>query len=242
MQFSFFASLSVLLTYCIVFSAAASPDCFTRIGNGSTTTSDVSARVTTGLICSISTCETTLSGYVNESSTLDITTSHTAEVLETMGTAFNVPFNEVKFEAMGGRWMIGRGQTGYISYDYSLLCYEGVIEKDCFDDIPVGTPVMACRPRNTGEDPNGPNYRDGRLTFVETDEATAQSMTDNPALAVELPDADDSSTNNISDTTIYNTPESGAINLLGQGSWQSSLLTVTMLVAVMTTGNYIAAI
>lgn len=242
MYFQFYNTLSILLAYCTVSSAAASADCFTGIGSSYTTSSDASARITAGFTCSNSTCTIRSGGYVKESSTLNITTRHTTEVLGTIGRAFNVSFNEVKYEQMNAENIFGPRQNGYIIYNYSLLCYLGVIEKHCFDDIPAGTPVMACRPRSQAEDPNGPNYRDGHLTFVETDEATARSITDNPALTLKLPDDNGTNNNtNATNATIYSSTESAAINLLGQGGWRSSILTTAIVMTVTKTGEYLIA-
>lgn len=221
MSFSFFAVLSVLLAYYTVSSAAASADCLRQTGFPANSSS-IPARISVGVACSETenrTCSVQSGGYVEASSTLNITTSHTADILDTFGKAHNVPFNQVKYvDGSNSEFNVEPGQNGYIGYTFSQRCYTGVIEGDCFDDVSTGTPVTACRPRIEQNISNEPTLQ-GDITFVDTDEATARNMTDNPALAVK-PKA------------------SGAVDLLGQGGWRSSLLMVTIVMGVVMIENF----
>lgn len=238
MYFSFFAILSVLLAYYTVFSAAASADCFRKIGN--ITTSETSVRVSAGLACAKTekrNCTIQAFGYANASSTLNISTIHAAEVLDTIGEAFNISFNKVRYESINGSFYpISPGMNGYINFTFSFWCYSGVIAKDCFDDIPVGVPIKACQPQSSTGDMSVPSYLVSSIDLIVTDEATARNMTDNPALAIKPPK--DSGANNDTDISPNTSPHSGAVNLLGQGNWPSSLLMMTIVMTITKIGNY----
>lgn len=226
MHFSFFAILSVLLAYYAVPSAAASADCLRQIGFAVNLPS-IPARISVGVVCPKAenrNCSSVRSGgYLKAASTLNITTRHTADVFDTFDKSFNVPFDQVKYvDGSGSEYDVGPGMSGYIGYIFSQTCYTGVIEKDCFNDIPTGTPVTACRPQIQQRNADGPPSLDGHIEFVNTDEATARNMTDNPALAVKPKD-------------------SGAVNLLSHEGWRPSLLAVTMVMTIMKVGNSLVA-
>ena len=225
MYVSFFAIVSVLLAYYTVPSAAASADCLRQTGFPANSSS-IPARISVGVACSKTenrTCSVQSGGYVKAASKLNITTKHTADVFDTFSKSFNVPFDQVKYvDGSGSEYDVGLGTSGYIGYTFSQTCYTGVIDKDCFDDIPTGTPVTACRPQIQQTNVHGPPSLQGRIEFVNTDEATARNMTDNPALAVKPKD-------------------SGTVTLLGHEGWQPSLLMVTIVMTIMKVGNYFVA-
>lgn len=172
------------------------------------------------------------SGLVNAKSTLNITTTHTAEVFDAIGKAVNTPFNESMYgDVSGFSFTIGPGKNGYASYNYALFCYDGVINNECFDDISADVPVMACQPRSGGNVAAGFPRLEGLWAFVSTDEKTALNMTNNPAANVK-PDADSDVDNDTGRDS-----HSGAVKLFGQRGWWSSMMMMTIVMTVTRIGS-----
>lgn len=259
MYFSLSIILSVLLSYCTVFSAAASADCFRQEGTLEIIQSNITSRISAGVACSKAANQSCLlesDGLVSAPSTLNITTAHTAEVFDAIGKAVNspFPFNESGYGDVSRMSIsIGPGENGYISYNLYLRCYDGVIENECFDDIPAGMPVKACQPWGnviiSGE--VFPRLN-STFEFVPTDEATALNMTDNPAAALKA-EVDSGTANGTGSDTASGTgsgtasgpdsgPDSGAVKLLGQGGWWSSMVMMTVVMTTMGIGSLFFAI
>lgn len=200
------------------------------------------SRISAGVICSKEReqpCLIQAGRFLETRSTLNITTAYTAEVFDAIGKAVDVSFNESTYGNVGDIAVsIGPGDNGYISYNYTLDCYDGVIEKGCFDDI-AGVPVRACHPRGVSSTGKFP-FLEGRSLYVKTDEETALKMTDNPAVTVE-PEVD-SDANNPTDSAPESPPDSppdsSAIKLLGQRGWLSSM---TIMMTTMGIGSIVLA-
>lgn len=219
------AILSVFLAYYTVSSAAAAADCLRQTGlPTNSSTSPTYTHVTVD--CpkpDNQTCESIqTTRYVQAKRTLNITTKYTADVFDTFSKSFNVVFKDVNstFTSITNKPLNDSTpvQTDSGDHDVPQRCYTGVIQKDCFNDIPTGTAVEACRPYILDETTNGPS--DLGNETITTEEPTPS--TTNPA-----PSA---------------TPNgSVAIHLLGHGGWRSSLLMVTMVMTMMKIGNYFVA-
>lgn len=230
MYSSFFAILSfffLLLAYYTASSTAAEADCLRKTGSP-VTSSSAPTRISVGVVCSKTenrNCTIRSGGFVEIQRTTNLTTtSHNAEeIVDTFGKAYNVTFNSVTYvDVSRAEFVVEPGRNGYIGYTYSQRCYTGVIEKDCFDDIPIGTPVTTCQPYMQRNDTVGLWSLPSKKEFFDTDEATARKMTTNPALRVS-PDL------------------SGAAHLLSHGGWPSSLLMVIMVMTVVRIGDYFIA-
>lgn len=222
---SFFAILSVFLACHTASSAAASADCLGQTEIPANQTNDHGDITFTvhGENHPLPGNEnvTFISGtFVNASSTLNITTRYTADVLDTFAKAFNVSFDRVEYtfgkpvnvstdrkeEVLNER---GLGE-GDVSDVVAQRCYLGVVEKDCFDDIPTGTPVKACRPLRLNDDGSiNPDSEDPVQPPATTTAIPAPTVTPN---------------------------DSGAVNLLGQRDWRSSLLMAMIVTAVVRIG------
>lgn len=221
MYCSFVAVVSVFLGYYTVSSAAASADCLRQTGfptNSTTYTS--SSRLY--LDCPKSdngTCQyQRTTRYIEALKELNITTRNAEDVFDTFGKSFNVSFNDLHSTFVTYKPVNISSQVedeGFRGNDVPQRCYTGVIQKDCFDDILIGTPVEACRPYNPGQTTNGPS--DLGDETVRPDEP--------PASATAYPNP--TATSN----------DSGAVILLGQRGWRSSLLTVTMVITIMKIGS-----
>lgn len=216
---SFFTILSVSLACYTVSSAAASADCL-----GQTEVPANQSRYPTDILVSNFTvsfpARLNRNLHVNASSTLNISTSHTADVLDTFGQVFNVSFIPVEYtlgEFNGTSNHTKDEDERKIHDSVAQRCYIGVVEKDCFDDIPTGTSVRACRPLTLTDDGSIDDPED--LADPVQTSATASTTTATPA-----PTA--------------TSKNSGAVNFVGQGDWRSSLLMVMIVTTVVRTGLY----
>lgn len=235
--------LSVLVGYCTVFSGAASVDCFKQEGDGYTTTWNTTSRISAPISCSMSanrTCELASGGFLNVPSTLSITSTHTDEILETIGKAVDTEFKKSVYGAVpNSTFTLQPGQTGYVGFTATLRCNDGVIVgSECFDDVPAGQSVTACRPSTLGGDNSkGVPNLDGVAAFVTVDDDDLFDNTDNPA-ASSTDTPVPISTDNPAATTKPDA-DSGAVKLLGQGGvWSTTtIVMVTIVMAAMGIGS-----
>lgn len=162
---------------------------------------------------------------MNAPSTLNINTTHTTELFDAIGKAVKTEFKESIYGAVPNvTFTVDPGQTGYIGFTVTLRCYDGVIEgANCFDDVPAGVSITACQPGSlSGDTSQGVPNLDGTAAFVNTDRETAFNTTNNPA-ATAKPNAN-----------------SGAVKVLGQGGWWSTMM-MTAAVTAMGIGSCFVA-
>ena len=220
--------LSVFVGYCTVFSTAApSEDCFKQEGDLYTTTEDGASRTSAAIACSARAnvpCKLPFGGFLNEPRTLNISSTHTDEIFDLIGKVVDTEFKKSIYGSVTtGNFTVEPGQTGYMAFTQYLACNDGVIVgSECFDDVPAGTSVAACRPETLGgTDSKGLPILNGASTFVRTgqDPEVAPTATGNPA-ATTKPDAD-----------------SGAVKLLGQGGWWPTMMMAAVVMAAMGMGT-----
>lgn len=227
---SFFAVLFVLLACYTTSSAAASADCLGQKeipANQSRKPTDLDINIG-GVTYPLPNNRnyTFQSGAnVNASSTVNISTVYTANVLDSFSKVFNVSFSRLEYTFGTSRNVsshtveIENGPPGFDDFSevVSQGCYTGVVERGCFDDIPIGTPVSACR--------SLPLKDDGSLNEDSIRPSATAPSTTAPLAPTVTPQ------------------DNGAVNLLllGQGDWRSTLLMTMIVTTVVRTGVYFIA-
>lgn len=217
--------LSVLVGYCTVFSAAAaSKDCFKQKRNSYTKPEDGASIISAPIACSKlanATCQLPYGGFLNQPRTLSISSTHTDDIFDLIGKVANTEFKKSIYGAVpNGSYAILPGQTGQVDFTQILECYDGtIVRSQCFDDVPAGTSVTACRPFTlSGKDSKGVQYLNGVAAFVTTggDPEVPPKSTDNPA-ANTKPDGN-----------------SGAVRLFAQGDL---MMMITLMAATIGIGS-----
>jgi hypothetical protein len=172
---------------CPAFTAAASADCFKQQRDSYTTSAKDTKRISAGVACPESAaqpCSLETGGFVNATSTLNITTGNTAEVFAAVGRAANTQFAVFLNGSVANQTItVEPGRTGYFGFTVTYRCYAGVLE-DCRAEVgvPNGTAVEACQPATLdSETSQGVPIMDGSGSFVDTDQKTIADMTTNPA-------------------------------------------------------------
>lgn len=237
-----FAVLSVFLAYYTTFSAAASADCLRQIGFPANSQRYSTFTNASGVTCirhsklDNRTC-TWQETYkeVDLSTTLNITTKYDVDVFDTFAQSFNVSFHDVNYSSSHLNGTVSSDSVesedspdaevtpvlsgnSYGGSVFPQRCYIGEIVKDCFNDIPTGTRVKACRPFIPDEGEDEPSDLEDEI--VRPGEVVTPTRT-----GVITPTA--------------RPTNSGAVHLLDHAGWRSSLLTVAMMATIMKIGNYL---
>ncbi|KAL8902851.1 MAG: hypothetical protein Q9207_004340 [Kuettlingeria erythrocarpa] len=184
-------SLSPLLL--LLFSKCmAATDCFTQVGDRYTKPSIVTHRVSVGIICPPSennvTCPLVVEGLIQESATLNISTTSETEIFDAIQTA-DRPFNaSIRGSGPKFTYPVEPGRTGYYGFTPTFACFAGTLGDCIGGDVQPGTPIEACTPLTlSGGTAEGTPTLDGTGAFVEADNIS--DMTTNPS-ATAMPAAE----------------------------------------------------
>lgn len=239
MYCSIIAVLSISFAFFTFSSAAASAGCLRQTGFPVTsplhpTNSSVEASCIKFLESDNKTCTLQrISEHVQLYKTLNSTFTQSAaeDVFDAFSKSFNVSFNDVngtfitdseppnvgfnsaKNETSpGAEYYPQLSGNSYGGKVFSRRCYTGVVKKNCFNAIPIGTALEACRPFIPDEITKEPADSDDET--IRLDEVSPSTRTGS-LVATATP------------------ADSGAIHLFGRAGWQSSLLIVTMVMTIM---------
>lgn len=170
--------LSGLLSYCTVFSAAASADYFRQEGYNYTTPSEITSRFSAGMACSKvanRTCILQSNGLMNARSPLYPNMTCTAvvfDIIDTFAKSLILFEESIKSRLPRDTITLEVEQNDYSSPIFSLTCYSSVIENVCFDKIPVNVPVTVSQPKGFENKAEGITRLYSTSVIVNTDEDT----------------------------------------------------------------------
>lgn len=189
----FYSPRSIIAIYAALFFShaaltnAASADCFKLQGDGFTAPAESTMRVSPGVICPDTAkepCTLSTGGFVNATSTLNITTGSNAKVFAAVGKATHQNWPESIYGSVGSENLtVSPGRIGWYGFTVSHLCFVGVLE-DCAADInvPTGTVIETCRAGTLGDNNlQGIPFLSGTGNFIDSDRETVANMTTNPA-------------------------------------------------------------
>lgn len=178
----------------LVSKCMAATDCFTQVGDRYTKPSIMTHRISVGIICPPSennvTCPLVVEGYIQESATLNISTTSTSEtaIFDAVQTT-DRPFNaSIKGSGPKFTYPVEPGRTGYYGFTPTLACFAGTLGDCIGGDVQPGTPIEACTPLTlSGGTADGTPTLDGTGAFVQSDKIS--DMSTNPS-ATAMPAAE----------------------------------------------------
>ena len=123
---------------------------------------------------------------MNASSTLNISTSRTADVFEAIGKAVKTEFHASFYGTINNQtFQVEPGRAGFLGFTLTYRCYDGVTGDCVDDDVPSGTPLTACKPATLDGDDSQPYPAlDGTTNFVTTSPESVKDMPTNPAAEI----------------------------------------------------------